>query len=91
MFTYGVQTLENPFLGNGGHRPRFPVSHTAVNALHRPNRNEPQHTRPLLVGRVCVCMEPTALAGGTAAPAKFLYIFSSDVDFCGFLAYNYTI
>ena len=45
-------------------RPRWPA---AVNALPRHIRNETQHTRPLLVGRVCVESEPTALAGGTAA------------------------
>ena len=45
-------------------RPRRPA---AVNTLPRPIRNETQHTRPLLVGRVCVESEPTALAGGTAA------------------------
>ena len=38
----------------------------AVNTLHRPNRNEPQHARPLLVGRTCVNFEPTALSAGTA-------------------------
>ena len=44
-------------------RPRGPA---AVNALPHPIRNETQHTRPLLMGRVCVNTEPTALAGGTA-------------------------
>ena len=45
----------------------------AVNTPHRPNRTEPQHTRPLLVGRVCVNPAPTALASGTAG----FVIFSS--------------
>ena len=35
-------------------------------SLYRPNRNETQHTRPLLVGRVRVNFEPTALAAGPA-------------------------
>ena len=39
----------------------------AVYSLHRPNRNETQSARPLLVGRMRVESEPTALAGGTAA------------------------
>ena len=38
----------------------------AVCSYHHPIRTETQHTRPLLVGRVCVESEPTALAAGTA-------------------------
>ena len=49
----------------------------AVNALPRPIRNETQHTRPLLVGRVYVESEPMALAGGTAAP-KALAVGTAD-------------
>ena len=52
----------------------------AVNTPHRPNRTEPQHTRPLLVGRVCVNPAPKALAAGTAGwPAALppFVIFSS--------------
>ena len=49
----------------------------AVCSHHRPNRNETQHTRPLLVGWVCVESEPTALAGGTAAP-KALAVGTAD-------------
>ena len=41
----------------------------AVNSRHRPIQTQTQHTRPLLVGRVCVGSEPTALAAGTAGPA----------------------
>ena len=40
----------------------------AVYPHHRPKRNAPQQTRPLLVGRVCVTMEPTAMAAGPAGP-----------------------
>ena len=36
---------------------------------HRPNRNAPQPVCPLLVGQTGVAPEPTALAGGTAAPS----------------------
>ena len=43
---------------------------TAVCSHHRPNRNETQHTRPLLVGRVRVNFEPKALAAGTAGRAN---------------------
>ena len=42
----------------------------AVCSHYRPNRNETQHTRPLLVGRVCVYFEPTALSVGTADPVE---------------------
>ena len=52
----------------------------AVYAHHRPNRTEPQHTRPLLVGRVCVNPAPKALAAGTAgwpAAVPLFVIFSS--------------
>ena len=52
----------------------------AVNTPHRPNRTAPQHTRPLLVGRVCVNPAPKALAAGTAGwPAALppFVIFSS--------------
>ena len=38
----------------------------AVCTLYRPIRTETQQTRPLLVGRVCVDLEPKALADGTA-------------------------
>ena len=37
----------------------------AVYSLHRPNRTETQHARPLLVGRACVNTEPKALASDT--------------------------
>ena len=70
-----VQTLENPFLGTATVSPAAPVPQRRSGPLswarryshHRPARTEPQHTRPLLVGRACVESEPTALAGGTAA------------------------
>ena len=72
------QSLENPFLGNrrflrrpvpqNCRRRQVPAREpAAVYSLYRPNRNEPQHTHPLLVGWVCVEPEPTALAGGPAA------------------------
>ena len=71
-------SLENPILGNGSVslQPRTPKRRrrqapafepAAVYSFYRPNRNEPQHTHPLLVGWVCVEPEPTALAGGPAA------------------------
>ena len=80
---YHKQTLENPFLGK--RLPFFPPSPVPKNRRrrqapargpaavcfhHRSIRTETQHTRPLLVGRVCVYFEPTALAGGTAALAR---------------------
>ena len=64
-----VQTLENPFLGNGGHRPRPPHRRrrqapargpAAVHSLYRSIRNETQNARPLLVGRAFVDLEPKA-------------------------------
>ena len=66
-----VQTLENPFLGDGSRFPAAPVPQrrrrqaptrgpAAVYSLHRPNRNETQSTRPLLVGRALVNTAPTA-------------------------------
>ena len=72
------QSLENPFLGNrrflrrpvpkNRRRRQAPArGPAAVYSFYRPNRNEPQHTHPLLVGWVCVEPEPTALAGGPAA------------------------
>ena len=71
-------SLENPFLGTAAVSPQPPSPQrrrrqapahglAAVYSHHRPARTEPQHTRPLLVGRACVESEPTALAGGTAA------------------------
>ena len=75
-----VQTLEDPFLGSGCHLPRYPRSPkrrrrqaparglAAVCALYRPNRNETQNARPLLVGRAFAALEPTAPAAGTAGP-----------------------
>ena len=79
------QSLENPFLGNRSspnrRRRQAPARGlAAVNTPHRPNRTEPQHTRPLLVGRVCVNPAPKALAAGTAGwPAALppFVIFSS--------------
>ena len=78
--------FENPFGKTSIHLPRHPRPPkpaaggkpparglAAVNTPHRPNRTEPQHTRPLLVGRVCVNPAPTALASGTAG----FVIFSS--------------
>ena len=73
------QSLENPFLGNRRflRRPRPPKRRrrqapargpAAVYFYHRSNRNETQHTHPLLVGWVCVYPAPTALAAGTAGP-----------------------
>ena len=84
--------FENPFGKTSIHLPRHPVPQNrrrrqaparglaAVNTPHRPNRTEPQHTRPLLVGRVCVNPAPKALAAGTAgwpAAVPLFVIFSS--------------
>ena len=69
-----VQTLENPFLGDGSRFPqcrrrRAPArGPAAVYSLHRPNRTETQSARPLLVGRALVNTAPKALAAGTAGP-----------------------
>ena len=71
-------SLENPFLGTAAVSPQPPSPQrrrrqaptrglAAVYSHHRPARTEPQHARPLLVGRACVESEPTAPAGGTAA------------------------
>ena len=43
---------------------------SAVYPHGRSIRTETQHTRPLLVGRVCVYFEPTALSVGTADPVE---------------------
>ena len=72
------QSLENPFWGTAAVSPQPPSPQrrrrqaptrglAAVYSHHRPARTEPQHARPLLVGRACVESEPTAPAGGTAA------------------------
>ena len=75
------QSLENPFLGDGG---RFPAASpsperrrrqalarglAAVCAHSCPKRNESQPVCPLRVEQTGVNSEPTALAAGTAGPA----------------------
>ena len=90
---YHKQTLENPFLGK--RLPFFPPSPVPKNRRrrqapargpaavcfhHRSIRTETQHTRPLLVGRVCVYFEPTALAGGTAASLADAEVGEDGVD-----------
>ena len=62
----GIHPLRIPFWGRQPF-PRGSRPPTTVYSHHRPARTEPQHTRPLLVGRACVESEPTAPAGGTAA------------------------
>ena len=52
----------------------------AVYPHGRPIRTETQHTRPLLVGRVCVYFEPTALSAGTAGGAVELGADGGDGD-----------
>ena len=52
-------------------RRQAPARGPAAVCTHsRSIRNETQQTRPLLVGRVCVYFEPTALAAGTAGSQK---------------------
>ena len=72
------QSLGYPFLGNrpsSSPSPRPPKRRrrqaparglVVVCAHDRPKRNERQRIRPLLVGRMRVYSEPTALAAGTA-------------------------
>ena len=74
------QSLGYPFLEDRPHlspSPRPPKRRrrqaparglAAVCALYRPNRNETQNARPLLVGRAFAALEPTAPAAGTAGP-----------------------
>src|SRR5699024_6612365 len=73
-----VQTLENPFLGDGSrfspqppspkHRRRQApaLGPAAICSRLRPIRNETQRPSPLLVGLGRVDFEPKALAPGTA-------------------------
>ncbi len=91
---YHKQTLENPFLGKRlPFFPRLPSPEkTAAGGkpllvglppsilTTAPTGTETQHTRPLLVGRVCVNSEPTALAGGTAASLADAEVGEDGVD-----------
>ena len=66
-------SLENPFLGNRPvpqrRRRQAPArGPAAVYSHRRPNQNETQNARPLLVGRAFVNTAPKALAAGPAGP-----------------------